>query len=290
MKFVHTFWSQPLLKKKFADIEDSIRYTLTDYACSAAWIHRCGYEIVLYTDDFGAKLFDFIPYDEVVILDTDYLNGSTHFAAKFKFEAMKDMELGDVLIDGDLIIRSRQTCQEIEKDTHDALYSFFEPHSYTIQGGMKLGYYREMIDKLSKFNFNEPYHLPSLNDLSWVNTSMLKLTNQALKNNYLEGYDRHLKMLSDTDFGKTWPDIIIEQYFLGCLLECGNFNHTPMFVGFPTEKANNEALSKKFTHLGACKISHNKVVEGWLKEANQKIYRDTLKEIKNNLENKQLFQ
>ena len=285
MKFVHTFWSKPLLNNKFEQRINSIRYTLTDYACSVAWIHRCGYEIVLYTDDYGAELLDFIPYDEVVIIDTNDIDSSMHFAAKFKFEALKDMDLGDVLIDGDLIIRSRKTCQLIENDTSDAVYSFIEPHIYTVQGGMKIPYYQKLINKMSCINYDSPYELPPITNLEWPNTSMLRINNQELKDEYLRQYEYHLNKLKDIDFEETWPDIFIEQYFLGCLLKNKNYKHHPFIEGYPSEESNNKALELRFTHLGTCKMSHNHVVEQWLKDANRNVYVNTIKEIEKQIKN-----
>jgi len=289
MRFAHSFFTEPLKRNKFSGLEDSIRITLTDYACSLAWIHRCGYEITLYTDDPGAKLFDFLPYDEVVILDQPKYP-SIHFAAQFKFEAMKDMKLGDILIDGDLIIRDRNTIKMIENDKSDILFSFFEPYDYVIDGGNKIPFYNELLGHLNKFSFSEPYKIPKIEELGWPNTSMTKFTNQDLKNKYIKQYEENIEKLHTIDFGKTWPDIIIEQYFLKLLCEENNYSYNPFIPNYPTPESNQYSCSLKFTHLGSAKKSANNIVEEWLKNANQLIYRNTIKEIDKYLKSPELIQ
>ena len=103
MRFVHTFWSKPLYNNKFNTFNNSLKCILSNYGYSVACVKSFGEKIILYTDEKGAELLSFIPYDEVIIING--LEGeSIHCAAQLKFEALKLYQDGDVLIDGDLFI------------------------------------------------------------------------------------------------------------------------------------------------------------------------------------------
>lgn len=280
MKFVHTFWSKPLLQNKFDDKKDSVRYTLMNYACSAAYIHHQGYHIVLFTDEIGKNLLSFIPYDDIIVVDNNIY--SHHFAARMKFDALEKMEVGDVLIDGDLFIRDKKTCQMIESYKEDVIYSFDEPHSFTSQGQEKIPYYQSLIDSLSTIDIRYPYHLPPINDLSWPNTSLLKINDEKVKEEYVKQYHYHAQQLRGIEFRELWPDIFIEQYFLGCLIDNWNCTSRPVIPDFPKESANDYALSIKFTHLGSSKKLYISLVEEWLESIDKELYHKTkgrLKEI-----------
>lgn len=262
MNFIHTFYSAPLLKNKFDKYETLVDVIITDYTYSAYCVKKIlGQRITLYADKIGADILSNIPYDEVKIID---FNSSIDFAAAIKFEAIKDMTPDDILIDGDLFLQNRKCLDLIREysNQYDYIYSFFEPDMYTLRLKENVMKYKYMLEKLKEreYLFEEPYTLPNhFTDFCWPNTSFMKFNNMELKQKYMDQYFHFKKSLEDIDFGKTWPDILIEQYNMRKLLDYGNYSSKAMIENFPTESANNYAISIGFTHLGYCKIEINQM-------------------------------
>ena len=261
MNFIHTFYSKPLLENKFDKYENLIDVIITDYTYSAYCIKKIlNQRIILYTDKIGAKILSHIPYDEIKILD---FNSSIDFAASIKFEAIRDMTEDDVLIDGDLFLQTNQCLDLINQcSEYDFLYSFFEPSYYTLRFERDVNKLNIIVSKLKEKEnlFVEPYVLPKTDsDFSWPNTSFMKFNNIELKQKYIDQYLFFKKELEDIDFGKAWPDIIIEQYHMKKLLEFGNYSSRAIIENFPTNEANNFALEIGFTHLGGRKVEVNQM-------------------------------
>lgn len=259
MNFIHTFDSKPLLKNKFAymaKFEDNLRAVLTDYTYSAYCIKAIPHQrIILYTDSEGAKLLDHIPYDEVHVLKD--FQSNPHFAASIKFEAIKNMTSNDCLIDGDLFIQN-PICVDLVSSyvKYDFVYSFFEPNSFIVPDKRSVKFYDGLLVEMAKraHLFTPPYNLiEDKNDICWPNTSLMKFNNMKLKNEYLEQYMKFKNGLNGLNFKNVWPDVIIEQYHMKCLLEHGKYSAKAMIENFPTEASNTYALSIGFTHLGGGK-------------------------------------
>lgn len=281
MRFIHTFWSKPLYENMFGDFETSLNNILIDYACSAACVHKNGREIILYADKRGAELLSIIPYDKVVIVD-DMDNESISFAAQIKFKALKEIELGDAIIDGDLFLKERECVDIIESSTEDVIYSFFEPYLYTLSTSGLLEMNNGLVKSLHGVEFKEPYKLPLLlEDYGWMNLSLMCIRNQGLKDKYIEQYEYHKNLLSKIDFKKfssklIWPDVIIEQYFLTLLTRFGNYSTKPIIENFfYDQKANDYALKIGFTHLGSAKTQFLQYIEMLLKELNPVLHQKT---------------
>jgi len=199
------------------------------------------------------------------------------------------MELGDVLIDGDIIIRDKYTLEMIGDDTHDLLYSFYEQYDYITNYGKNEDTYVKLLQKLDTITYSEPYMLPNIKELGWPNASMTRFTNQELKDKYIEQYQNHVQKLYNIDFETIWPDIIIEQYFLRLLCEKENYTFHPFIPNFPTPESNEYSCSIKFTHLGGAKKAAQEIVENWLKNGNKDIYTNTLNEINKYIANPKLL-
>jgi hypothetical protein len=273
MRFIHTFNSKPLLKEKFNKYETLLEVILTDYTYSAACCKKYGHEIVLYTDLQGSKLLSHIDYNEVIILD---LPDEGHFSASIKFEAIKNMTEDDVLIDGDLFIQNKKAFELIESyNNYDFVYSFYEPNSFTCSEQKNIDKYYYMFSKFYEHKdiFKKPYELAkNISELEWPNTSLMKFNNIELKNKYLEQYIYHLQKLVNIDFGRTWPDIIIEQFHMKRLLEYGNYTSKPIIENYPNDESNKFALEIGFTHLGNVKINYNEHFKQKLKLLDSDLY------------------
>lgn len=267
MKFVHSFWSKPLLESKFNDYSTLLNVVLTDYAYSVACIKKNGHSIKLFTDKIGAQLLSFIPYDEIVVLDIPK-NWNVHFAAQIKFEALKRMSLDECLIDGDLFLRYPAAYERISSIGADFVYSFFEPTSFTLNTQAQIDKYVHMRDQMRTYrsSFKAPYEIDKdiYKDYEWTNTSLMLFHNQKLKDEYIRQYDYYRRLLKNINFKNAWPDIIIEQRHMTKLLATG-YSSEPVIADFPSHFANEYAIHIGYTHLGSAKINLHHIVKDWLK-------------------------
>ena len=273
MRYAHAFWSEPLLHKKFMNYDDAVKINLVNYATSVALIHKNGYEIDLYTDNIGKEFFDQIPYDNVYVLNNRISN--YHFAASFKFEALQHMQLGDALIDGDILIQKPEAFKLIENKNPDILVSFFEPNSYltNYQQGIAESNI-EMLKQLHKIDFGPLYNVPE--DLSkcegWHNTSLIKITNQELKNIWINQYYENLAKIPEKILGNYWPDCVLEQYNLTRLAEEYQFLVEPLIKGFPRASSNEYSLKIGYTHIGSIKKQYHNTCINILFNADKELF------------------
>mgnify|MGYP003299981417 CR=1 FL=1 len=282
MNFVHTFWSKPFLNNRFNKYQELLPVILADYAYSFSCVKSNGHSIRLFTDKFGADFLGFIPYDEIVILD-NLDDESTVFAAQIKFAALKQMRLDEILIDGDLFIKNPKAFEIIDSINYDVLYSFYEPTEYTLANFSKekIEKYNEILTAVnnSKSKFIQTYSRKfSVNDCCWPNTSLLKISNQELKDEYIKQYEYHKGLLSGCDFGRSWPDIWIEQKHLELLVN-SKYKSRPLIYCYPSESADLYASSVGFIHLGAGKITYQDFVLKNLFELDKKLYNSVLSQI-----------
>jgi hypothetical protein len=291
MNFVHTFWSKPFLNNRFNKYQELLPVILTDYAYSCSCAKSNGHSIRLFTDKFGADFLGFIPYDEIVILD-NLDNESTDFAAQIKFTALKQMKLDEILIDGDLFIKDTQAFEMIDSINYDVLYSFYEPVEYTLMNFSKekIEYYNKILTSVNnlKSKFIQTYSKEfSINDCHWPNTSLLKFSNQELKDEYIKQYEHHKNLLSNCDFGHSWPDIWIEQKHLELLIN-SKYKGRPLIYGYPSKGADLYASTVGFIHLGAGKVKYQDFVLKSLFELDKKLYNSVLSQIEIYTKNKPL--
>lgn len=282
MNFVHTFWSKPFLNNRFNKYQELLPVILTDYAYSCSCIKTKGHSIRLFTDKFGADFLGFIPYDEIVILD-NLDNESTDFAAQIKFAALKQMRLDEILIDGDLFITNEQAFEMIDSINYDVLYSFYEPVEYTLMcySDERIEYYNSILNVVNnlKSKFIQTYSGEfSVIDCHWPNTSLLKFSNQQLKEEYITQYEYHKNILSNCDFGHSWPDIWIEQKHLDLLIN-SKYKGRPLIYGYPKESANLYSSDIGFIHLGSGKVKYQKYILRRLCELDKKLYTSVLSQI-----------
>lgn len=282
MNFVHTFWSKPFLNNRFNKYQELLPVILTDYAYSCSCIKTKGHSIRLFTDKFGADFLGFIPYDEIVVLE-NLDNESTDFAAQIKFSALKQMRLDEILIDGDLFITNEQAFEMIDSINYDVLYSFYEPTEYTLMNYSweRIEYYISILNVVNniKSKFLQKYSREfSVIDCYWPNTSLLKFSNQQLKEEYIEQYEYHKNLLSNYDFGHSWPDIWIEQKHLDLLIN-SKYKGRPLIYGYPKESANLYSSDIGFIHLGSAKVKYQNYILKRLCELDKKLYNSVLSQI-----------
>ena len=255
MRFVHTFWSKPLYNNKFNTFNNSLNTLLSNYGYSAGCVHALGERIILYADEKGAELLSFIPYDEVIIIK-DLENESIHCAAQLKFEALKQYQEGDVIIDGDLFIQNSKSLDFIRNYDGDVLYSFFEPFEYLLYN-LNIQIFSGIFHALQRVKLMDGYKLPIFfKDMGWPNTSLMKFNNKDALRDYIEQYTYHKNVIKNINFGNGWPDVIIEQYFLRVLCDMKSYKYEPVIADYPKKEANDYALEIGYTHLGSKKLNH----------------------------------
>lgn len=286
MTFVHTFYSEPLYKNKFNKFEVSLNNILWDYCVSLLFAKKFGYKVKLFTDNRGKELLSVLPYDEIIVLNNT--DTTPHFAASFKFYALQQCSLDDVLIDGDIILDSKIPYNIIETSTEDFVYSFSEPNEYILQDGSPNQYYEtndayfsDLIKRMDVPGLK--YDLPSLSELCWPNTSLIKFNNQQMKDEWVNQYFYHLNILKNIDFGHTWPDIIIEQYFLRKIIENGSYSIKPIIKSFPYLTEEDQELG--FTHLGCLKNDYLHLMKQITQTQAPMLYNKIVQKINNELQN-----
>lgn len=271
MRFVHTFWSKPLYNNKFNTFNNSLNTLLSNYGYSAGCVHALGERIILYADEKGAELLSFIPYDEVIIIK-DLENESVHCAAQLKFEALKQYQDGDVIIDGDLFIQNSKSLDIIRNYDGDVLYSFFEPFEYLLYN-LNIQIFSGIFYALQRIKLMDGYKLPIFfKDMGWPNTSLMKFNNKDALRDYIEQYTYHKNAIKNINFGNGWPDVIIEQYFLRVLCDMKGYKYEPVITDYPKKEANDYALEIGYTHLGSKKLNHIDVFNEKFKKLNPEQY------------------
>lgn len=271
MRFVHTFWSKPLYNNKFNTFNNSLNTLLSNYGYSAGCVHALGERIILYADEKGAELLSFIPYDEVIIIK-DLENESIHCAAQLKFEALKQYQDGDVIIDGDLFIQNSKSLDFIRNYDGDVLYSFFEPFEYLLYN-LNIQIFSGIFYALQRIKLMDGYKLPIFfKDMGWPNTSLMKFNNKDALRDYIEQYTYHKNAIKNINFGNGWPDVIIEQYFLRVLCDMKGYKYAPVIADYPKKEANDYALEIGYTHLGSKKLNHIDTFNEKFKKLNPEQY------------------
>lgn len=278
MEFSHAFWAKPLKENKFNEnFELSLQTTLLDFALSVAFIHKFNNKITLYADKEGSELLSFIDYDKVVILDVPE-DLPKHFAASVKFIALKKMQLNEILIDGDILLRKPDIYDIIRNKKDDVIYSVFEENTGILAQEEYVKYYTKLMDKLKDADFEEPYHNFTLEDIVFPNTSILKFNSELAKGEYIKQYEKHIELLKSIDFEGLWPDLIIEQYFLKLCCDYHNFSNSPILYDFIHNEE--KALEIGFSHLGPMKYKYNTMARMELYFADKKLFDGVLKKYK----------
>lgn len=279
MTFTHSFWSKPLFDRKFEryfTYEHAVKNTLLDYAYSVACIHKLGHKIILYADKAGIELLSCIPYDKIIeinIPDSDPM----HFAAQPKFHALRLMNSGDILIDGDIFIETQNILDDILSCNSDLLYSFTELNEQILNEKLSndpTTYYNTLLPKFH----NTLFPVPTLKELTYPNTSLLQINNETLKEKYVDQYFYHKNLLKDVDWEYTWPDLIIEQYFLWEVSK--GYNIQPLIQDYTHLTERDRGL----VHLGSGKTKFQNQVRQKLYFTDKQLFKAVMKKIDQVLE------
>ena len=146
ISFAHTYWTKPTVDDRYG--YKSSRQIITHlycYALSASWIKKLGYKINLYADSIAIQLLKDLPYDNVVELNIPE-TADTRFWAQSKFYSLSEMQLGEVLIDGDIFIKSQDIIDKIDLDNDVNVQSLETGHMIETDAYNRCREYMNKID------------------------------------------------------------------------------------------------------------------------------------------------
>lgn len=187
--------------------EEQLEALVWTYALSALYAHRSGFEIVLHTDELGAKILRHAPYDKIVCSIGEPPADGRLFAWP-KFHAMASEPEGSIHIDGDVFLK-KETLQDLLT---------FDDCDIIVQSVEKQGeppYYAPWT--------NEMYAFRDVEYPQWMNRQLLKMYNCGVvgfkdKNTMHEYHSHYWHLIEQFCMkGRTVecvPDLVAEQQLL----------------------------------------------------------------------------
>ena len=215
----HSFWTKPAKLTRWEENEQ-IRKNIWYFATSAAFAQRNNIPIELHTDNLGADLLGFLPYQKIH-RTLENFNVDVRFWAAGKFEAYKHLKAGVIHIDGDVFIKREVTKQAINFDGYDAIFQNYE----NIFSGNDYGcsVYKKNLDLV-----RQAHALPEWfsDRLKPYNCGLIGFNNMEIKEEYISTYFSVLEQISGTRSLQQYTvgahdvcfDLVIEQWLIASLL------------------------------------------------------------------------
>jgi len=248
MRIAHSFWSLPCDNSRL-DIPSSLQWRVNIYCAmiSVLYAKSFGYQVDFYGDERAIRKFRMIPYDRFIEIKIPEGNPSFMWA-QGKFYAMKQMSLGDVHIDIDVFMKSKEI-YDILESKYDCIVQGLEDQFQT-----NADTYGNARQYLSSVNFGDGCNTDV--DLAY-NVGVIGFKSQKLKDIYLKHYFESLEKISHLNPpGKNIvPDLIIEQQHLYQLSNLGGFNVVPLLgastlnIGEKNETLYEDAERLKYQHV-----------------------------------------
>ena len=201
-RFVHSFWCSP------CDDNEKLKKYKLYFATSLAWLKKNNFPIVLHTDSKGKELFKDLPYDEIyTTLDNIPEYVSPKFYAYGKFLAMQEEDLGNVHIDGDVFIKTKELGDSILNFQGDLIAQSIEPERIITRLYRKWDFdeCKDMVEQYVDLGTKVAY-----------NCGVVGINNQQLKETYFNSYFTLVKNLANYKFDSPYsiPDLVCEQLLL----------------------------------------------------------------------------
>jgi len=270
----HSFWSNPLLGERFDQtIVKQLKSTLLFTAIGVIALKKLDIDVVLHTDDYGIKLFEILPYNEI------YLTLRGHevnkcFWASGKMIALEKEPLGACHLDLDAWIKQPECRDIIFNSKADIVIQSLEDNQET---------YQQVRDTVIKnIDVFDHIDMSIAKNFKAYNCGIIKINNQELKDMWLNGYWSIINQLSEKNIIESEdnffiPDLIAEQWLLYQLCQQNNFCVETLCKGWgcsvPTEIG--------YTHLiGESKYKMDVQLKGVLKKLDENIYFKTVSHIK----------
>lgn len=186
------------------------------YASSVAFAKMHKQPIRLYADEYAAVLLSFLPYDDILKLDVPEGTPSIFWAAG-KFSAYKQMQSGDIHIDGDVFLQTRCVMQLLEYATkkYDIVVQCVENGENCYEGA-----YNIVTNLLNSHGVKYNGHkFPKFTKA--YNTGLIGFTDMEFRDMYVNLYfdtmkqiQANPKLIAELNQVCSAPDIVLEQQML----------------------------------------------------------------------------
>jgi len=243
MRVFHSFWSKPLLQKRFEmPIDKQIVSTLLFTTIGITFARKLGIEIVLHTDKLGAELLENLPYNHVYLtLEGHDIN--RQFWASGKMIALANEPLGSCHLDLDAWIKFSECRNVIFESKADLVVQSVED-SFSVYSGIKNFVFNNI-------DYPDFIDLNISNNYRAYNCGLVKINNPKLRDLYLQAYWKITKQLDEKKISGIEdkyciPDLISEQWLLYQLCEQNNFSVECICDGWVDQE---RAKEIGFTHL-----------------------------------------
>jgi len=285
---IQSIWTKPMLAERW-NITDQIEKNLWLYGYSVDYLKRIGLPVELYTDTYGASIFDCLGYDNIHIKLDELEDVNERFWSAGKIVAIREAPLGSIHIDGDVFLKKESIIPLLEFPDHDCIVQMEERLSIFMESYEQvLPMFRDAVgDSVKGFGYSAT---------TSVNCGIMGFNNSLLRDAFINGYfqileicqsDQHFMSLLKYDLKKrNEPNIVIEQYFLkgiadfeGCtiksLLEMKSDNFQDDIADM-----NNQANEIGFAHAwGSSKYQIIEPIKDILAQRNPKLHQAILNKI-----------
>ena len=216
--------------------------TLLFTSIGVAAAKKLGIEIVLHTDEYGVRLFECIPYNNMYLtLEGHDIN--RQFWASGKMLALAKEPLGSCHLDLDAWIKFT-ICRDIILGSNaDLIIQSLEES-------------RDTYERIKEFvftNINTPVFvdLKRANNFKAYNCGLVKINNQMLKNKWINAYWKIIEQLNSKkppglEDKYCVPDLVSEQWLVFQLCEQNNFKVELLCDGWYSQE---RAKKIGYTHL-----------------------------------------
>lgn len=253
MKIVQALYTKPF-------INDNIKIEVNYYLCylSSYYANRLGYEVYMYTDDFGYELLKDIPYYKEINNKLNELKDKNKYIVSLmkacgKFIAMKDFitkyNEPFVFIDTDLFIKK------------DFIKNIPNQYDCVLQSKENRGSYIREWSILDKIGYEKEYR--KTNNI--YNVGFMLFNNINMFNEFIAPYFNSLIRYESVDNIKNyengyWFDFVFEQEYMGVLSE--KYKIFPLLGDEKYTDINVKAIDIGYQHLqGGEKYKNKKVIE-----------------------------
>lgn len=269
MRLVHSFTSTHCSN-------ESLFMHLCYFILSCIYAKNSGFDIVVHCDERAKNILQIAPYDEIITdLEGVLAPANSRIYAWGKFEAMKNEDLGNIHIDGDVFLKSPILKKILNFDEYDCIVQCIE--NTGIYGGDQDPVWQEnaYIFNLCKYPI-----WANRNCKHMFNCGVIGFNNPQLKQEYFDTYNNMVKQYAQTGLNVkgSVPDIIIEQQFLKDLTDYKDYKVKCVLPVNSAISLQSYAASIGYQHvIGDSKRKNLEKVLNTIKMFDKTIYDDLIK-------------
>lgn len=210
MNIVHSFSAANCSDKMF-------KIHMIYFILSCIYAKENGFNIRLHADKRTSNLLQIAPYDEIITDIPDVSPNKPRIYAWSKFYAMKNEDLGNIHIDGDVFLKDKKLIDLLDFSDYDCIVQNIE------EPKNNWGFLWKESTECFK-NCKYPY-FANRECKSMYNCGIIGINNQELKDIYFDTYENMCQQYNINGIDcNSVPDIIIEQQFLKDLIDFKNYN------------------------------------------------------------------